>query len=165
MMRILFISVLLVSALAISQEKLIETDAFSILDDVDILDEPRFYRSYFSEYNLNNNLFFRLEMQEQSNGGFGNSHTLIEYPSLLKYNITNKHSILFGPKVNVFKVNGTVEDVSLFSTFGYQYNITEDLSVDARVNYKMKSEPIYSTNNPTSFSDFVIYRVGAKLKF
>tara|TARA_R110002049_G_scaffold76250_1_gene196073 strand:- start:20713 stop:21219 length:507 start_codon:yes stop_codon:yes gene_type:complete len=168
-MKILFISALLVSNLILSQEKSIEMDSFNITDDINILDEPRFYRNYFSEYNLNKNWFFRMEMQERSNDNYLINYTNIELPLLIKYKIGNKHSIFFGPNVNVLKIDGGIGSVSLFSTFGYQYNITEDFSVDARVDYNLMNKPTINIMNPTnttnSAGDFVIYRVGAKLKF
>ncbi|ALJ04228.1 hypothetical protein APS56_03300 [Pseudalgibacter alginicilyticus] len=169
-MRILlFILVILVSNLVISQEKLVETSSFSITNDVNILDTPRFYRSYFSEYNLNKNWFLRLEMQEKSHNNLLNSYTNIEYPLLVRYNISNKHSVFFGPKINILKVDGGVSNVSLFSTFGYQYDITEDLSVDARVDYNLIKKESIDIANPTNTTnyggDYVLYKVGAKLKF
>ena len=168
MMRILFILIFLSFNLITSQEKNSEVDSFNIFNDVNILDTPRFYRSYFSEYYMNENWLFRLEMQERSQNNLINSYTITEYPLLLKRNLTHKHSILFGPKVNALRVNGAIEDVSLFSTFGYQYHVTEDFSVEARVDYKIKKGGINFINlesNSNNLSDFVVYKVGAKLKF
>ncbi len=167
MIRILFVSALLVSNLIISQERMNVTDSFSVTDDVNILDTPRFYGSYFSEYNVHNNWFFRMEMQERSHDNLINSKTLIEYPLLIKYRLNNNHSFLLGTKVNVLKINGSIDDVSLFYTFGYQYNITEDFSLEGRVDYNFKKSTTPNIVNPTinSGGDYVLYRVGAKFKF
>lgn len=164
MKRILCFYVLLISNLIISQEKKGATSSFVVTDDVSITSQPKFYRSYFSEYNLNENWFFRMEMQERSNSNIINSSTLIEYPLLAKYHISNKFSALFEPSINVLRVNGFTDDVSLFSNIGFQYNITEDLLVDGRVNLNLtKTAPSNSINY--GVSEYVLYKVGAKFKF
>lgn len=105
-------------------------------------------------------------MQERSNDNLENSYTLIEYPLLAKYHINDKFSVLFGPKINVLKENGNInlDDISLFSKFGFQYDITEDFSVEGRGYYNVFQKPASNTINYTT-DDFVIYKIGAKLKF
>ncbi len=66
MNKITFILFFISSYIVFSQEKR-ETNFFIESDDVNILNTPRFYRNYFSEYHLNENWFFRMEMLERSN--------------------------------------------------------------------------------------------------
>lgn len=144
----------------ISQEDK-KTDSFTIINDVDILNTPRFYRSYFSEFNLNNNWLFRMEMLERNNNNLFSSYTLIEYPLLAKYKINNKFRILFGPKINIMKIDGNIDNVSIFSTFGVQYDINESFSLYGRTNLNLN--PSQSLNN--NYLNNSIYEFGTKLKF
>ncbi|MEP1489498.1 MAG: hypothetical protein ABJK28_13840 [Algibacter sp.] len=82
----LFSIVLLISNVIFSQEDK-KTSSFTSTDDVNILDEPRFYRNYFSEYKLSENWFFRTGIEERSTNNLLNSYTLIEFPLLFKYSI------------------------------------------------------------------------------
>tara|TARA_R110002049_G_scaffold296389_1_gene484436 strand:+ start:3946 stop:4437 length:492 start_codon:yes stop_codon:yes gene_type:complete len=157
-----FILFLITSCIVFSQEKR-ETNSFVESDDVNILNTPRFYRNYFSEYHLNENWFFRMEMLERSNNNLIESYTLIEHPLLAKYKISNKLSVLFGTKVDVLKTDGKVDDVSLYSTFGIQYDVSKSTLLEARFNYRLSNGtsiiPDYTFGSKTSFM------VGSKIKF
>lgn len=157
---LLFI-VLLISNIIFSQVE--KTKSFSIVNEVKILDEQIFYRNYFSEYQLSENWIFRSGLEERSINNLLNSYTLIELPFLFKYSLNTKFSVLLGPKIDVLKSDSEASGVSLFSTFGLQYNLTEGFSIDAKVNYNLSNGNTTSTNYLGS--DYMIYRLGTKLIF
>jgi hypothetical protein len=162
MKRTLFFIFVLALNFIFSQDDKV-TSSFTISDDVKILDEQLFYRNYFSEYKLNENWYFRAGIEERSNSNLLNSYTLMEFPLLFKYSLNNKLSVLFGPKVDVLKVDSEIGGVSLFSTFGLQYNFTEDFSIEGKVNYNLTNGE--ATNTNYLGSDFVVYKIGTKLRF
>ncbi|MDO5971359.1 hypothetical protein Q4Q35_16250 [Flavivirga aquimarina] len=147
----------------LSQEER-KADSFLITDEININDTPIFYSNYFSEFKINENLFFRLGREERSTNDLVNSYTVTEFPLLTKYFISNKFSVLFGPKVGLLRKNGSIETnaTSLFSTFGFQYDITDDFSIYGGVNLRLtKKDPSvnYSVGNN------MIYKFGTRLKF
>ncbi|MFI1771479.1 hypothetical protein [Thalassobellus citreus] len=104
-----------------------------------------------------------MEMLERSNNNLLGSYTLIEHPLLAKYKISNKFSVLFGTKVDVLKTDGKIEDVSLHSTFGIQYEVSKSTLLEARFNYRLSNgasiTPDYTFGSKTSFT------VGSKIRF
>ncbi|GAA3652003.1 hypothetical protein [Flavivirga jejuensis] len=153
----------IVSKTVLSQEER-KTDSFLITDEIEINDTPIFYSNYFSEFKINEDLFFRIGKEGRSTNDLINSYTVTEFPLLAKYFISNKFSVLFGPKIGVLRKNGFIETnaTSLFSTFGFQYDITDDLSIYGGVNLRLtKKDPSvnYSVGNN------MIYKFGTRFKF
>ncbi len=154
----------IVSQPIICQEKR-KTDSFLITDEVQISDVPVSYSNYFSEFNLNKkDLLIRYGKEEISTIAFTDSYTITEYPILAKYFVNDKFSVLFGPKVGFLRKNGIMvtEGTSLFSTFGFQYDITEKFSIEGRINHMLtKKDPTvdYSVGNN------MIYKLGTRFKF
>ncbi|NMH86063.1 hypothetical protein [Flavivirga algicola] len=163
MKKILLTNVLLASILMSSQEDK-TSDSFTVLDDTKIEGELKSYSSYFSQFYLNENWLLRNEMEERITYGLDTGINILEYRILGKYLIDDKLSVLAGPKVNILKKNGNIENVSPFLTFGAQYNVTKEFSIFARYN-----QPIIKDKTNTGISPSVInninYRIGTRLKF
>ncbi len=161
---ILFAAFLPVSMLMSSQEDR-TSDAFSQLDDKKIPGELKSYSSYFSQYYLSENWLLRNEMEERVTYGVYTGVNVLEYGILGKRLINDKLSVLFGPKINILKKNGTIEEVSPLLTIGVQYNVTKEFSIFARYN-----QPIIKTKTNTNVSsppaiNNIMYRIGTRLKF
>ncbi len=163
--KLFVISILLIVSKPVLSQEERKTDSFLITDEVQVSGVPVSYSSYFSEFKLNKkDLFVRYGKEEISTIGFTNSYTVTEFPLLAKYFTNDKFSVLFGPKVGFLRKNGFMmpEGTSLFSTFGFQYDITEKFSIEGRINHMLtKKDPSvnYSVGNN------MIYKLGTRFKF
>lgn len=112
-----------------------------------------FYSKFFYEFKINEHLNFRFEKHKYNT----EEHVLYEFPLLLKYNYKDKLNLLFGPRLDVLKSNttGRYKNVSLYSVFGIDKNVTKDFSMEASFNYRLqgKSPPpeFYSSGGRGSF--------------
>ena len=145
-----------------AQEKK-EISSFSVSDEVKIEGVPNYYSNHFSEYHINKNWNFRFEMQEMTINDPNGTYSVFDSPFLAKYKMTNKLSVLFGPKIRLFKGNGEVENVSLLSTFGMQYDITKSFSIEGRVDFSLL--PNNSNTINYNLDDNMIYKLGRRFKF
>lgn len=157
--RVLLILALIISKSTFCQEKMAES-SFGVSDDVEIKNAPRFYSNYFSEFKINTNLNLRIEMQQSNTINY----ILYEFPLLFKHNFNYRFSLLFGPKIDLLKNNqGKMEDVSLFSTLGAEYNLTNNFSLEGRFNQRLTKEKRLKKNFSGGLGGK--YKFGAKLKF
>jgi hypothetical protein len=97
-----------------------------------------FYGSYFSEYDiLGDNWTLRTELHKTITPHFN----YLEYPFLLKYGVTNKFSVMAGPKVNILTDNtGVPREYSMSMTTGVQYDVNDNLNIYARFNLLMTEQ-------------------------
>ncbi len=161
---ILFAACLLFSMLISSQEDR-TSDAFTHLDDKKIPGELKSYSSYFSQYYLSENWLLRSEMEERVTYGVYTGVNVLEYGILGKRLINDKLSVLFGPKINILKKNGTIEEVSPLLTIGEQYNVTKEFSIFARYNQPIiKTKTNTNVSSPSAINN-IMYRIGTRLKF
>tara|TARA_R110002049_G_scaffold88627_5_gene223503 strand:- start:1403 stop:1897 length:495 start_codon:yes stop_codon:yes gene_type:complete len=140
-----------------------EVSSFAVTDEVKIDNAPKYYSNFFSEYHINEHWNFRIEMQEITINDFSNFNSVFDFPFLVKHKMTNKFSVLFGPKIRVFKGNGEMENVSLLSTFGIQYDITKSFSIEGRVDFNLT--PNNSETINYNLDNTMIYKLGGRLKF
>lgn len=144
-----------------AQEK--ETNSFGVSDEVKIEGAPKYYSNYFSEYYINENFYLRVELNEKTISNFNGVYSVFDFPFLAKHKITDKFSVLLGPKVRLFKGNGAIERLTLLSTFRIQYDVTESLSIEGGVNFNLTPNKLESDNY--FLDDNMIYRLGGRFKF
>ena|GEM_PF-4245313 len=92
----------------------------------------------------------------------GTKYRVKEFPLLTKYFVSNKFSVLFGPKINILFQNGSIEEVTVSGTLGVKYDFNESFSMDARYNYYLNYNTRFNTNLPTVAP---ILKLGDKFKF
>lgn len=159
---ITFIFILLNFNFLISQENR-ETDSFHISDEVKTDYTPNYFSNYFSEYYIGKSLNLRLEMQQNTINDFSGTNSLVGYSFLAKQKLTDKLSVLFGPKINLLTLNGKIENITLLSTFGIQYDVNESFTLESRIDFNLT--PKNSVNSIYNLGDGVFYKLGGRLKF
>ncbi|MDN3664147.1 hypothetical protein ACFFU1_11130 [Algibacter miyuki] len=140
-----------------------KTKTFGTGDNVNITGEVLPFGNYYSEYYINTDWAFRVENNIRNVGGFGTTYTIRNIPFLAKYKLDQNFSVLLGPKVKMFSIDGRIEDVSLFGTFGVQYDVNESFLMEARFDYNVGEGNSFKTNAP--LRNDALFKLGAKYKF
>lgn len=140
-----------------------EPSSFGVADEVEIEGAPKFYKNHFTEYYINENWNFRVEIQGSLRANSNGTYSVFDYPFLAKYKVSDKFGVLFGPKIRLFKGDVNIENVSLLSTFRVQYHVTESFSLEGGVNFNLMPNNLES--NTYQLDDNMIYKFGGRLRF
>lgn len=118
------------------------------------------YKAYFNLVRLKSNLVLIQKMESRT----GSDYTVFEFPTILKYSISEKLHILLGPKIDFIKNNSqNSTNTTVYSTFVIQYDVSNSLMLDAKFNYRLTNDVSLPTDYTFgSKSSFVL---GSKLKF
>lgn len=136
-----------------------QPQSYSLYDDITTPYEvPKNYAKYFSEYKINENLFFRIENHRTTFNSLTSETNLFEYPFFVKYYATKRLSFLVGPKLDVLEVDGTIQNISTSFGSGFLYEVNDNVSFDGVFN-----APINGKNLNSAFG--TSYRLGTKVKF
>lgn len=119
------------------------------------------YGGIFTETRLSK----KWSIQNELNVSFSGDFIFVEIPILLKYNFSDKLSILAGPRLDV---NAKPKHVTFSSPLGIsaelgiQYNINKHLFIEARYDYGFTNSSKIFGNNLVDANNF---RVGLGFKF
>ena len=140
-----------------------KTNNSFLSDTVSIEGEGGSFLNTFSEYRINDDWVFRAEHNAKRISGLGSGFSVFEFPMLAKYEISNKLNVLFGPKTNLFYINGNLDHISTFATFGLEYEVTNSLIIEGRM-----SLPLTNQENLSKYESIGIeptYKLGTRFKF
>lgn len=136
-----------------------QPQSYTLYDEITIPYEiPRNYAKYFSEYKINDNLFFRIENHRTTFNSLTSETNLFEYPLLAKYYITKNLSFLGGPKLNILEVDGTIQNISTSFSSGFIYEVNDNMYFDGVFNAPINRKDLNSALGAS-------YRLGTKVKF
>lgn len=136
-----------------------QPQSYTLYDEITIpYEAPRNYAKYFSEYKINDNLFFRIENHRTTFNSLTSETNFFEYPLLAKYYITKNLSFLGGPKLNILEVDGTIKNISTSFSSGFIYEVNDNMYFDGVFNAPINGKDLNSALG-------VSYRLGTKVKF
>ena len=92
------------------------------------------------------------------------TYSKLEFPVLFKYNLMDKVSLLVGGNLTIMNngITGKVSD-AIYGTFGIEYEVRENMLLEARMNYKLYGKDIIITDFASGSEPS--FTIGSKLKF